>query len=141
MNQVINTSKIKENLKFLIEIVLFYPIILQAISDISKNEDPYDLIFKWGVVIFSLIISYLLVDNFGQMMGDFEKSMANIFAITSIVSFAFQFYLLAVIQSVKNVSYFIVFLFGLSMSSSIVFPITALILIISSVLIRYFMKY
>lgn len=134
---MISTKNIKSNLKFLTEIVLFYPVILQAISDISKNSDEYGLILKWGVVVFSLIISYLFIDKFNDVAKDWAKRLTSIFIIVSILSFAIQFYLLALIQGMDNVSYTIAFALGLSMISTVSFPIIVLILIIGYLTIRY----
>jgi hypothetical protein len=125
----------KSRLQLLIEISLFYPLILETISSATDKDS---LVLKWGFIIFCLIITHLCSDYFIDHAQKWAKSFANLFIILSLLSFGAQLYLLAFMQGMLNVSYITAFLFGLSTISIVTFPAILLLLIAGYVSIHYF---
>lgn len=127
-------TNLQSKLKFLTEISLFYPVILQALS----KDDP-EIIFRWGVVIFSLILSFLFIDYFDKNSEVWAKKFVNFFIIGGIVSYGVQLYIFSLLFSKGTISDYLVFFLAISTTTIIVFPVVIMLFMTGYLAVKYFL--
>lgn len=81
---------IKERSQIVIALLLFFPVVIEALFKIEPNQLSGDMsILSWGSVIGIFIFNYLFIELVGEKFTNWIKKTVNHLLALEIASFAF----------------------------------------------------
>ena len=115
-------EKLKNNLQFLIVLVLFFPTMISAIfgsADITRLNDS---ILSWGIVVIPCILIFLLVEIWGHRIRGRIARQIDLAILIEVFFFIPILYFLLAFKGATSMSFTNAILFEYHLSALYLFP-------------------
>lgn len=90
-------TSLKSRLQFVIVIVMFFPVMLDALYGVTNtdNATSSQLLLGYSVLVFAVLASYILLETMGEKIAMMHAKIINRLLLCEVGLFALVFYFLA----------------------------------------------
>lgn len=140
-------KSLNERFQFVMTLVLFYPVMLQAVLGISAAADGNKTVLEYGLVIGILVLDYLFLEVIKTRILPIIARYTDLLLLLELVAFIPVYYVLAYLQSHPTVSVIYGVAFGDGALAILIVPFIIAFLLGANILynlyeepVRYFRK-
>lgn len=129
-------TDLKNRFQFVIGLVLFFPVILDALNKASQVSDisSSETVLKYTSAIASILTAYLMLEILGEKVWTWLKKTLNYLLMVEMALFVSTFYFLAssVGKAVESISWWTMWTYKVDFFSLLLIPIVIFVLLASN---------